>query len=321
MSARDKEKLQEDGQEEVNTASVTVLRPAVKDIAQTVRKKIKSAGELQKEEIPDFDERELQQAMTQFIERLNAALPAERKTEENSEKTLNDLVVKIARDAKELKTLDVNLSLSAEQRERSAAARKAVPKYLRVSAKEEWDLHLRLLTELLRQLKNEGMEMMAKVGKNGITVNARTLKKMKSLLQAMMASHPKVNQLAVFELTTKEIERSNELKRSMKAKPPRFYGVNHEDIVDEEIDDQLYGEILEALAAKTPPRKLAKKYIFALFVNFQHLKNSHAGQILGSIGDIAQFPGESKTVEYLLAILDRSIKGITAAQKIAQLMG
>jgi len=297
------------------------LAREVKEITQTVQDAVKFTNESPSGEIPDFDGQELLQTMARFIERLNAALPEERKIDENSEKNLKEVVLEIARDAKELKTLNVNLSLSAEQRECSAAARKRIPKYLREAAKKEWDIHLRLLTELLRQFKNEGMDMMAKVDKNGIRINKKTLEKIKILLETMMTSHPKVNQLAVLTLTNTEMKHGEELRRSVKATTPRFAGINHEDIADEAVDDLMYEEILESLEAKTAPGKLAKKYILALFVNFTHLKNSHAGQILGWLEDIATHPGGANAVESLLAILDRSIKGITASQRIAQLLG
>lgn len=312
----------------------------VRNIAKTFQGRIKSASNPPEKEIPDFDHRELFQKTVRFIAQLKAAVPEERKAQVDAmEKYFKKVVIKIALDAKKLKELDINLS--AEQRERSATVQALIPQELHTAAKKEWDTQMRLITGLLRQFKQEGINMIAEVGENGMRINESGFQKIMDVLTAMNKEKFKVDGLR--HLTNEEQKNYEERRDEMKKAMPEAVSKHREDIVDSKVDEKIHREILDSLEKEPPesPKTMARKYIIAMTVNFNRLRKSLAAQSLIGLNilqeDIADgmayqpdyydesnsfiFHSEADLVAYILGVTERSMEGIISSQKIAQLMG
>lgn len=308
------------------------------NISETFQDRIKSASSLPEEEIPDFDHRELFQTTVRFIAQLKAAVPEERKAQVDAMKNyFKKVVIKIALNAKKMKELDINLS--AEQRERSAAVQALMPQELRAAAKKEWDTQMRLITGLLSQFKQEGINTIAEVGENGMRINESGFQKIMDVLNAMSKEQFEVKGLHE-HLTSEEEKLYWKVREEIKETVPK--GRGREDMVDSKVDDKIHQELLGSLKKEPPesPETLARKYIMAMTVNFYSLRNSLASQNLSTLGllqeDIADgmayerdyydknnspiLDSEAEMVGYILGLFERSIERIIASQKIAQLM-
>lgn len=300
-------------------------------------------------EIPNFDFQKMHQDGLVLIKQLKARFSEERQEDmQKYERFLSEIIIDIGLLAEDLKNLKSNFPTPANNLFEEIS--KILSEDLLIQVYQNWYKQLAMMVEMLQKFEREGIAMICRADQNKFEIKQELVEQILNLFNAMIKTYDdSLGKILRNSLTDEQKNDLDKLKaklyenKNLSVSEKTNEEVNFEDIIDTEIDEILFGKILEDMKlGKVSAKEMAKQSILAIHAQMHHLRNSLAAQKSASLSIFLEdlqtgladedtdyysklspnqlFSSELLAVVSQLTLLDRALKGIIGSQKLAGLI-